>query len=48
LIDSFDALTLSGALSLLYDAIAAAVAAGVLLGLCAVWLSVAARGGDAS
>jgi hypothetical protein len=48
LVNAFTDLTLDGSLSMLYDAIAAAVAAGVVLGLAAIWLSVAARGGDAS
>ncbi len=33
-------------LSLLYGAIASAYSAGAILGIAAVWLSVAMRGGD--
>jgi len=35
-------------LPLLYSGLASAIAMGVVLGLCAIWLSVAARGSDSS
>ncbi len=41
-------LTLDGTLAVLYDGIAAAVLSGAVLGIAAVWLSVAARGGSRS
>ncbi len=48
MIRDVDAVTLDGILDLLYGGLAASVAAGVVLGLTAVYLSVAARGGDSS
>ncbi len=35
-------------LQLFYSGLASAIGMGVVLGLCVVWLSVAARGSDAS
>lgn len=35
-------------LQIFYSGLASAVAMGVVLGLCAIWLSVAARGSDSS
>jgi hypothetical protein len=48
MIDSFLQLTLSNSLGVLYGGIAAAVGAGVVLGVVAHWLTAASRGGDAS
>lgn len=48
MIDSFLQLTLGNSLGILYGGIAAAVGAGVTLGVVAHWLTSAARGGDAS
>jgi len=39
---------LAQALGLVYEALAAAIVAGLLVGIAAVWLSVAVRGGDGS
>lgn len=46
MIRDLSALTLDNGLSILYGAIAASVTWGAVLGVAAVWLSVAARGGD--
>jgi len=48
LIGSFGDMDPASFFGLVYDAIAAAVAAGAVLGLVAVWLSTATRGTDAS
>jgi hypothetical protein len=47
-INDLDSFTVSSALTLLYDAIAAAITSGAILGIAAVWLSTSFRGTDAS
>ena len=48
MIKSLDSFDLADGLDLLYGGIAAAISAGVLLGIAVVWISVAARGTDAT
>ncbi len=46
MIESLTDVAPANLLSLLYGAIASAYAAGAVLGVAAVWLSIAMRGGD--